>query len=638
MAFVETASEAKFTIELGGDHDLFKIVSFEGTEEISRPFHFSLELAMEGSESDDFIFSALLGEEACLRISGRGDDRYVHGIVSEIECLGERGKFVIYRMSLVPSLWLLSLRNDCRIFQKKKVTEIIKDVLTEAGIPNDRFRFALTNNYLTREYCVQYNESDLDFISRLMEEEGIFYFFEHKKDSHILVMADQNIAHKPISEDDYEIPYHPPDALVPEEESVFNFRFSGRITKGKVTLKDFNFKKPGLDLKASKTAELYKKLEHYEYPGEYTEKKEGERRADIRLKAATVFQDKGNGRSFCPRFVPGFTFRLKGHPRSTLDEAEYTLVSVVHKGKQPQVLEEFTPFEEHDYYNIFTCIYKDTVFKPERVTPKPIVPGTQTAIVVGPKGEESYLDDEHYGMVKVQFHWDRKGKRDEHSSCWIRVAYPYAGEKHGMQFTPLVGDEVLVDFLEGDPDRPVIVGSLFKGDHKALVKGEEMTKNMFLTPYGHTLVFNDKEKGIALATKEGRELMMVDDGDPVGNLVFLATPKNQSFMMDDNKQTVSITDAKGNTIVLGPNKPNIYISDSSSKHTIQIGPGSIEIIADTGTMTLQTKGGTLTVKAAGQKLLLEGAGGNIVIDSKGITVNAGSKPVEVVGSIIKLNS
>ena len=657
MALMDVASEAKFTFGIGGDWTLFRVLSFQGTEEMSRLYQFTLELAMEGSESDDFMFEELVGEEACLKIEAQGEDRYVHGIVNEIESLGERGSFTIYRLSLVPSLWLLTLRTNSRIFQKKKVNEIIQKVLTDAGIPGDRFRFALTNNYLKREYCVQYNETDFSFISRLLEEEGIFYFFEHSRDRHILVMGDQAVAHKPIPGEN-EVMFHISDSLVPEEESIFNFRYLKRISTGKVTLTDYNFKKPNLNLQVSEKDEENDKLEHYEYPGEYIEKGEGQRRVRVRLHEKTTFKSVGEGRSFCPRLIPGYTYELVNHPRSTLNQ-EYTLTKVVHKGKQPQVLEEHSMLEELEYYNTFQCIEKIVVFKPRRITPKPIVPGTQTAVVVGPEGEESYLDDDHYGMVKVQFHWDREGQRNEHSSCWIRVAYPYAGEKHGIQFTPLIGDEVLVDFLEGDPDRPVIIGSLFKGDHKALVKGKDMTKSQFLTPYGHAFYLDDKMKEIKLNTKEGHTLMMNEYGEdsytelrtPEGRMVNLCdkskegrkgialwTPDFNSIVIYDPDNRIQAQTQDWHKITLQKASPNIEIIDGSKNHKIQVGPGAIKIFADTGTMTLQTKGGTLTVKAAGQKLHLEGAGGTVVIDSSGITVNAGSKPVVINGSIIKLNS
>ncbi len=650
MALMEAAHEAKFVFEIAGDRTLFKVVSFDGAEKMSVPYHFSMELAMEGSESDDYQFEEHIGQEACLIISGQTDDRYVHGIISEIECMGERGSFTIFKFALVPSIWLLSLRVNSRIFQNKKVNEIIKKVLTDAGIPSDRFRFALTNSYLTREYCVQYNESDLDFISRLMEEEGIFYFFEHKKDSHILVMADKNVAYKPISEDSNEVPYHVSEALVPEEESVFNFRFSGRVTKGKVTLNDYNFKKPALNLKSSKTNDKNQNLEHYEYPGEYIEKNEGERRAEVRLKEQTVYQSRGDGRSFCPLFLPGYTFKLKGHPRDTLDEKEYTLVSVVHKGKQPQVLEEFTPFDEHEYYNVFTCIFKDTVFKPPRVTPKPIVPGTQTAIVVGPKGEESYLDDEHYGMIKVQFHWDREGKRDEHSSCWIRVAYPYAGEKHGMQFTPLIGDEVLVGFLEGDPDRPVVVGSLFKGDHKALVRGKDMTHVQFLTPYQHKVSLDDKNTAITVSTGGGETIKMAESKKD-GKYIRLTTADGHTMLMNKGSgvSCIEIFTEKFHNVILDDQNDVISINDRRNALQIELdsGSGQIKIInaaSGGGWTLLQCLNGKISLKAknievfSSQTTDIRGAGGKVVIDPGGIHINAGGKPVEVIGSIIKLNS
>ncbi len=635
MALMDMASEAKFTFGIEGDWTFFRVLKFEGTEEISHLYHYTLELAMEGSESDDFIFEALVGDEACLKIEAQGEDRYVHGIINEIESMGERGSFTIYRCSLVPSLWLLTLRTNNRIFQKKKVNEIVQQVLTDAGIPGDRFRFALTNSYLKREYCVQYNETDFAFISRLLEEEGIFYFFEHSSDKHVLVMGDQTVAHKPIGGDN-EVMFHISDSMVPEEETIFNYRYKQRISTGKVTLRDYNFKKPNLNLEVTEKNKDNQQLEHYEYPGEYIDKGEGQRRAKIRLNEKLVPKAIGEGQSFCPRLTPGYVFKLVNHPRGTLNQ-EYTVIRVIHKGKQPQVLEEHSMHEELEYYNNFTCIPKEVTFKPERITPKPIVPGTQTAIVVGPQGEESYLDDDHYGMVKVQFHWDREGQRNEHSSCWIRVAYPYAGEKHGMQFTPLIGDEVLVDFLEGDPDRPVIVGSLFKGDHKALVKGQDMTRSQFLSPYGHKFILDDKNKEITLETKEERSLVLTDKGDKDGKGVFISTPMSQKIKIMDDKKSIEIVDNSGNTVKLAPSSPNIDIHDGTKKHSIHLGPSSIEITATKGSMTLKTKAGTLTVNATTNTLELKGKSGTIVIDQGGIHINAGSAPVEVKGSVIKLN-
>ncbi len=647
MALMDVASEAKFTFGISGDWSMFRVLSFQGTEEISRLYEFNLELAMEGSESDDFVFEALVGEEACLKIEAQGDDRYIHGIINEMESLGERGNFTIYRCSLVPSLWLLTLKTNNRIFQKKKVNEIIQQVLTDAGIPGDRFRFALTNRYLQREYCVQYNETDFAFISRLLEEEGIFYFFEHNRDHHVLVMGDQNVVHKKIS-GDHEVMFHISDSMVPEEECIFNYRYRQRMTTGKVTLTDYNFKRPDLDLKVSEKDEENEKLEHYEYPGEYTDKGEGQRRAKVRLHEKIAFKAVGEGRSFCPRLVPGYFFKLVNHPRGLLNQ-EYTIIKVIHKGKQPQVLEQHSMLEELEYYNTFSCILKEVVFKPERITPKPLVPGTQTAIVVGPKGEESYLDDEHYGMVKVQFHWDREGQRDEHSSCWIRVAYPYAGEKHGMQFTPLIGDEVLVDFLEGDPDRPVVVGSLFKGDHKALVKGKDMTHVQFLTPYQHKVSLDDKNTAITVATGGGETIKMAESKKD-GKYIRLQTADGHTILMNKGSgvSCIEIFTEKFHNLILDDQNEVIGINDYTNSLKIELNSvgGQISIINSSGGgawTVVQCRDGKISLDAkniditGSRTTSIKGAGGKVVIDPAGILVDAGGKPVTIKGGVVKLN-
>ncbi len=641
MAINTDASEARFTFQVGGDADLFRVVSFEGTERISELFHFTLELAMEGGLSDDFQFEPLLGEEACLRISSDDKDRYVHGIISEIELVGESGKFMIFRFHLVPKIWLLTLKTNNRIFQNKKADEIIRKILSDAGIPGDRYKIALTDKYLQREYCVQYAESDFDFISRLMEEEGIFYYFEHERNKHVLVITDSNIRFNTIG-GEKTVPFHVSESLVPEMETVFQFSYLGKVTTGKATHTDYNFKKPSLNLLSSDVAHQNTELERYEYPGKYTEKSEGKRRASVRIKELTTFESFGEGMSFCPRFVPGFLFELDYHPSSTLNQ-EYALVEVVHKGKQKQVLEEYALAEEFDYYNRFSCICKDVTFRPERITPKAVVHGFQTAIVVGPSGKKSYLDDDNYGMVKVQFHWDREGQRDEHSSCWLRVAYPYAGEKHGMQFSPLIGDEVLVGFLEGDPDRPLIVGSLFKGDHKALVKDEDMIKNQILTPYKHKMVFSDKRGSITLITGGGEAIAMAD-GDKTksdnGNNIEISTADGHFIHLLEGKKGrgVIISTTMGHQVVLddGHNDIEVVIQDQSNNLSITMNSASEEIrIVNSGS-------GKLVLKAASEiwiqsktKILMEAPDIQILASKYAKLSSLGATDIK--GNPIKLN-
>jgi len=457
MVFGPTPREAQFLFKIA-DEEL-GVVDFTAREEISSPYEVDLTVASK----DEINFDDVIGKEALLTIVGDEASRYFHGIINEFTQSGGAGPFLLYQVNMVPSLWLLSLEQDCRIFQNKSVQDIVTQVLQDAGITGDRFKFRLQEQYQPKEYCVQYRETDLNFISRLLEEEGIFYFFEHAEDKHLLVFGDSTVNYQPINgvpndQNQVEVPFHPPDALVPDEEFVSSCVLSRQIRSGKATLRDFNFQQPSLDLTAPEQADSFQKLEVYDYPGEYLDQDRGKKLAKIRLQEAVMFMDKAEGQSVCPRFIPAFTFKLTGHETETFDQ-EYLLVELVHTGSQPQTLEERAGGGESSYSNQFLCIPSSVIIRPERNTPKPVVEGVQTAIVAGPDGEEIYTDE--YGRIKVQFHWDREGERNENSSCWIRVATSLAGGNYGCIFTPRIGQEVIIDFLEGDPDRPIVTGSVY---------------------------------------------------------------------------------------------------------------------------------------------------------------------------------
>jgi len=450
------SSEAQFLFEISGS--ALGVAEFTAREEISSPCEVDLSLVSE----DEINFDDVIGKEALLTILGDEADRYFHGIINEFMQTGSSGRFHLYHTRMVPSMWLLSLEQDCRIFQKKSVPDIVKQVLQDAGITSDRFDFRLQGQYEPKEYCVQYRETDLNFISRLLEEEGIFYFFEHAKDKHLLVFGDSPVNYQPISGEP-KVVFNPGQGMVPEKEAVIRLILSRQIRSGKFTYKDFNFEKPSLDLTVDKQDHENKKLEVYDYPGEYLDEDRGKKLAQIRLQEAVMFKDKAEGQSGCPRFIPGFTFKLSDHEREVFNQ-EYVLLEVLHDGSQPQVLEELSGGSGFSYSNQFLGIPSSVTLRPERNTPKPVVEGVQTAIVTGPAGEEIYPDE--HGRVKVQFHWDREGKNDEKSSCWIRVSQAWAGAGWGAMYIPRIGHEVIVDFIEGDPDRPIITGRVYHGTNK----------------------------------------------------------------------------------------------------------------------------------------------------------------------------
>jgi len=458
MADQEGTRPARFLFEIPDESDLeFRVVSFNATEGISSPYRVALNLASE----DEAAFDTVIGKAGFLTILSEDTDRFFHGIVSEFTQAGRSGRFNLYKLNLVPSIWLLSLENDCRIFQEKTVPEIVQQILEEREITSDNFAFRLQKEYDPRTYCVQYRESDLNFISRLLEEEGIFYFFEHEEDKHLLVFGDGTVNYQPIG-GEAEVEFHHEDLMVPSEEFVSSFVLSRRIRSGKFSHTDFNYEQPSVNLMSEEVSDTFEMLEIYDYPGEYREQNRGKRLAIIRLEEVLMLMDRAAGKGSCARFVPGFTFTLTDHDNEGLNQ-EYLLINIMHLGSQAQALEEQRAQEGIQYSNEFVAIPSSVVFRPKRNTPKPVVEGIHTAIISGPKGEEIYTDK--YGRVKVQFHWDRLGGRDDKSSCWIRVASTFAGGNYGAIFTPRIGHEVLVDFVEGDPDRPIITGSVYNADN-----------------------------------------------------------------------------------------------------------------------------------------------------------------------------
>jgi type VI secretion system secreted protein VgrG len=458
------AQVARFTFEVEGLSHELRVVGFQGQEEISRPFSFQLELASTHSE---LAFEQVLDQPGVLTLLGRDEPRYLHGLVRRFEQGDEGDRFTTYYATLVPKLWHLSYRYNCRIFQEMSAPEIIQKILEEAGMSADDYELRLdagAPRHPRREYCVQYRESELNFISRLMEEEGIFYFFEHSPEKHLLVLGDSPSAHRPIAGAET-VPFHKRTGTVAPEEHVFRFQYREDVRPGQTVLQDFNFKKPKptLNLEVTQAADRFTELEIYDYPGAYQAPEVGKAWAEVRLQAHQATRKQGTGESNCPRLAPGAQLTLSDHPREDFNQA-YLLRRVEHSGRQPQVLEETASGEGARYGNTFSALPADMPYRPLRETPRPTVAGTQTAIVVGPKGEEIYTDE--HGRIKVQFHWDRKGKYDERSSCWVRVSQLWAGAGWGGMVVPRIGQEVIVDFLEGDPDRPLVTGRVYNAQQR----------------------------------------------------------------------------------------------------------------------------------------------------------------------------
>jgi len=437
--------------------DTLLLRSLNGSEGISRLFQFQLELL---SEDDSLKSDQLLGQKISARILlADGSDRNWHGFVSRFSQGGRNANLTSYHAEIVPWLWFLTRTADCRIFQTQTVPEIVQKIFHDLNFQD--FELRLYRSYSKRDYCVQYRETDFNFVSRLMEEEGIFYFFDHSGGSDKLILGDDPAAHKPCPNQP-KVRYELTAGGWQDDDVVLGWEKVEEFRPGSWAHTDYNFEQPSGNLMVSVSgANPY---EIYDYPGEYTNRSDGDSLVKVRLQQevlpGTVIRGKGD----CRAFASGFTVSLEEHYRADMN-AKYVITSIDHRATQGG---DYSPNSamaadtEASYRNTFECIPGTVPFRPLRVTPRPTVRGCQTAMVVGPGGEEIYTDK--HGRVKVQFHWDREGKRDQNSSCWVRVSHPWAGKGWGAISVPRIGQEVVVDFVEGDPDQPIIVGRVYNGE------------------------------------------------------------------------------------------------------------------------------------------------------------------------------
>ncbi len=443
------------------------LTGFSGIEGLSILYSFELSLM---SERNDIAFDQLIGESMTVSLGeDQGNARIFNGIVSRFsQDTGARESeaghiMACYSATIVPWFWLLTRTTDSRIFQEMSVPEIIEQIFTEKEF-ND-YRMDL-GDYDPKEYCVQYAETDFNFISRLLEQEGIYYFFEHSEEGHVLVMADAPDIHSPY----------------PLDEGLIEFRASGagenvegaaitdldkmqEIRCGKYTVNDYYFETPDSSLiveTESQTSLGPGERELYDYPAEFRTVAEGEILANKRLQAEEAKMTTFRGTSNCIKFINGCKFQLDHHYRPEMNDEWYVVTSIHHAANEPVGTsgggESGGGFS---YDNGFTCIPFDVPYRPPLFTPKPKITGIQTAVVVGPMEEDIYTDE--HGRVKVQFNWDREGMWDENSSCWIRVSQSWAGTGWGAMFIPRLNQEVIVSFIESDPDRPIITGRVYNG-------------------------------------------------------------------------------------------------------------------------------------------------------------------------------
>lgn len=437
--FVQGVRHLSISTPLGADKFLLK--SLQGEEQMSGLFHYRLELI---SQDDAIDFSHIVGKKVTVTIQlpGGTDSQYVNGVVGRFSQAGKSARFTTYFADIHPWLWLLTMNSGHAIFQNKSVPDIIQKVFSDHGFTD--FKNSLTKTYNPREFCVQYGETAFNFVSRLMESEGIFYFFDHSSSAHTMVLADDSSA------------YLAPPALTTVQASpsgrswetadtLSECHLEQQVVPGEYKSDDYNFETPSTDLLATASGtDTSRSI--YEFPGSYSTASDGEGITSMRLDELQAPAKVLRGSSMCRAFHAGCKFTLANHYRSDANTS-YVLRSVTVQADQDQ------------YSNSFEAFPADITFRPAQVSSRPRVVGTQTALVVGKSGEEIWTDQ--YGRIKVKFYWDQSSASDETSSCWIRVMQGWAGKGWGSIFIPRIGQEVVVSFLHGDPDRPLVTGCVF---------------------------------------------------------------------------------------------------------------------------------------------------------------------------------
>ena len=450
-----TANQSAFTLTLDGEPSEFKVVEFSGIESISQPYRFDIELV---SEQPDLDLESLLHRQVYLGFDDRG--RGVHGLVYRM-AQGDSGRRLTrYQMTLVPQLAYLGHSSHQRIFQHKTVPQIVAQVLEGQGIQRDRFEFRLSGTYPEREYCVQFGETDLAFIQRLCAELGIHYHFQHSSAGHLLVFGDDQTV---FVQADPPTPYTPGSGMVADTPVIKRFAVQVQARTTGVNLRDYDFRKPSLALESEVTGEQLPPLEAQVYPGHFNDRAHGKYLAQRGLERHRSDYRVARGSGDEPALGSGRFLKLAGHPREDWNDL-WLVTHVTHEGLQPQVLEEsVTEVAGGDfrqgYRNEFSATPWDAIFRPPMPEqPRPTIAGYQNAVVTGPADSEIHCDE--YGRVKVQLVWDRDGEHNDHSSCWLRVASGWAHDRYGSVLIPRVGMEVLVGFVNGDMDMPLVMGCL----------------------------------------------------------------------------------------------------------------------------------------------------------------------------------
>jgi type VI secretion system secreted protein VgrG len=608
-----------------------------GTEQLGRLFEFQLDLLSEDSaiNIDDVLGQAMT---VSLDIGG-GEKRYFHGQTVGFSQLEDYGKHSAYHAIVRPWFWYLTRRADCRIFQEMIVPDIIKQVFKDLGFTD--FKDSMTGSYREWEYLVQYRETDFNFVSRLMELEGIYYYFEHEEGKHTLVLADGYSSHSPCP--GYgELPYFPPQPNASRErDHIYQWSISRQIQPGKYALDDYDFEKASADLatKLNGPTRSHSESDYeiFDYPGQYAETSDGDNYIKYRVEELHAQWERVHGRGTARGLYPGGLFNLTNYPRDDQNR-EYLITSASYELSSNAYEPEPVASPEDTCHCSISAIVSSTPYRAPRLTPKPMVQGPQTAVVVGKSGEEIWTDK--YGRVKVQFHWDRYGKSDENSSCWMRVAQIWAGKQWGGMHIPRIGQEVIVEFLEGDPDRPIITGRVYNSDNMPPYElPANQTQSGILSRSSKTgtannfneLRFEDKKDEEEVYFHAEKDFNRVVENNDTLKVGFEKADKGDQTIEIHNNQTLTV----GNSESDEGNQTLTIWKDRTS--TIETGNETHQIKKGNRTVTIDKGDDTLEIKAGDQTVTIT-AGKNVTTAGTSIELKVGQSSIKIEPAKITIKS
>jgi type VI secretion system secreted protein VgrG len=636
--YLQQKRKLRVTTPLGENELLLK--SFSGSEGISTLFGYRLEMIAENKTK--VAFDAVLGQKLTIhmQLPDESSETHLNGLCVRFAQAERDATFTVYEAEIVPDVWKLARKAQSRIFQRMTVKEILQKVFKDYAVD-----WQLSEKYEPRDYCVQYRETDFNFGARLMEEEGIYFYFEHSDGDHKMIVSDSALNH-PTLPGENKIVYEEIEGGTRDDNRIWAWKKEQEMRPGKVVLWDHCFELPHKHLEAEATTlasvpvgkETHKlkvtgvdALEVYDFPGEYAQRFDGinsgggeqpaelqkifrdnKRTVELRMDEETTPAIVIGAKSNVKHLVSGYKFTLQRHFNG---DGDYVVTSVSHaasfgadyrSGKDPLL----------SYENTFTCIPSALPYRPRRTTPKPVVQGSQTAVVVGPSGEEIFTDK--YGRVKVQFHWDREGKNDDASSCWIRVGTSWAGRNWGAIRIPRIGHEVIVDFLEGDPDQPIVVGSVYNAD--------------MMPPWD--LPGNKTRSGVKSRSSKGggppnfNEIMFEDKKG--GELLKIHAERNQSISVEaDETHTVgndrSKSISRDETTSIGRNRTE----NVAENETITVGVNRTITIGATETRTI---GAAEVVSIGAAFALTVGAAQTVTVGASSTTNVGGNDSTQVAGS------